>query len=206
MSEHKWYPTAVALGDRKVLVVCGHGTGEMDIYDETTDRFHPVELDEKPFPSLYPGLHLLPSHSIFYSRTGWGEPGPGGGPYRGDDQSAYFTLTAANMGVWTNIVPATPSITDRTKGMSVMALSTTPPYVQVLVFGGADPTTNDTYETTDISSVSPVSSWSAPVSFPDSEHRSLCSAVLLPDGNTFLSGGIQRVNSPCALFNSRNNT
>ena len=34
MSDSRWYPTAVALGDRRVLVVCGHGSGEMDTYNE----------------------------------------------------------------------------------------------------------------------------------------------------------------------------
>jgi hypothetical protein len=29
----------------------------------------------------------------------------------------------------------------------------------------------------------------------------LCSAVLLPDGNVFVCGGIQRANSPCAMYN-----
>jgi Domain of unknown function (DUF1929) len=185
--------------------VCGHGSGDMDLYDEVIDRFRPVELEEKTFPSLYPGLHVLPSHSVFYSRTGWGEPGPGGGPYRGDDQSAYFTLTAATSGAWTGITPAAQTIADRTKGMSVLHLSSAPPYARILVFGGADPATNDTYETIDASSVSPASSWSAPVTFPDREHRSLCSAVLLPDGAIFLGGGIQRNDSPCALFDPRTN-
>lgn len=206
MSDSRWYPTAVALGDRKVLVACGHGTGEIDIYDEATDRFTRVELNLKPFPSLYPGLHLLPNSLIFYSRTGWGTAGAGGGPFRGDDQSAYFTLTSPSSGIWNSIAPASPSITDRTKGMSVMVYSNTPPNVRILVFGGADPSTNNTYEVIDTSSLSPNSSWSAPIPFPDDEHRSLCSAVLLPDGNVFMSGGIQRTDSPCALFNPQTNT
>ena len=206
MSDSRWYPTAVALGDRKVLVACGHGTGEIDIYDEATDRFTRVELNLKPFPSLYPGLHLLPNNSIFYSRTGWGTAGAGGGPFRGDDQSAYFTLTSPNSGIWNSIAPASPSIADRTKGMSVMVYSNTSPNVRILVFGGADPSNNNTYEVIDVSSLSPNSFWSAPIPFPDGEHRSLCSAVLLPDGNVFISGGIQGTNSPCALFNPQTNT
>jgi hypothetical protein len=206
MSDSRWYPTAVALGDRRVLITCGHGTGEMDIYNEATDRFTRVELDAKPFPSLYPGLHLLPNNLVFYSRTGWGTAGAGGGPFRGDDQSAYFTLTGTDAGVWNTIAPAPPAIVDRTKGMSVMLLSNRPPYGRILVFGGADPVTNNTYEVIDASSLSPVSSWSAPIPFPDGEHRSLCSAVLLPDGNVFISGGIQGTNSPCTLFDPRTNT
>jgi hypothetical protein len=206
MSDSRWYPTAVALGDRRVLVACGHGTGEMDIYDERTDRFTRVELNEKPFPSLYPGLHLLPSHSVFYSRTGWGGPDAGLGPFRGDDQSAYFTLRGAYTGQWESIAPAPATISDRTKGMSVMVLDGRRRHARIVVFGGADSLTNDSYEVCDVSSISPASTWSAPVRFPDGEHRSLCSAVLLPDGQVFISGGIQRANSPCAVFDPQANT
>jgi hypothetical protein len=87
----------------RVLVACGHGHGEMDIYDETSDMFTPVTGDTKTFPELYPGMHLLPNHVIFYSRTGWGSAGAGGGPYTGasDDQSAYFALTGTDSGCGT---------------------------------------------------------------------------------------------------------
>ena len=105
MSESRWYPTAVTLGEEpgRVLVACGHGHGEMDIYDETSDMFTPVTGDTKTFPELYPGMHLLPNHVIFYSRTGWGSAGAGGGPYTGasDDQSAYFALTGTDSGCGT---------------------------------------------------------------------------------------------------------
>lgn len=33
--------------------------------------------------------------------------GPGGGPFLGDDQSAYFVLTGASTGAWTDIAPVT---------------------------------------------------------------------------------------------------
>jgi Domain of unknown function (DUF1929)/Galactose oxidase, central domain len=208
MSESKWYPTAVALGDKRVLVVCGHGTGEMDIYDEITDTFSPVTLTPKPFPELYPGMHLLPNHSIFYSRTGWATAGAGGGPFRSasDDQSAFFTLTGHLSGVWTNIATAPPNITDRTKGMSVMLLNNTAPFVRILVIGGADPSTNNTYSFFDATALTPIHQWGNSILHPDGEHRSLASAVLLPDGNVFVCGGIQHTNSPCTMFNPEENT
>lgn len=206
MSDSRWYPTAVALGDEpgRVLVVCGHGHGQMDIYDETTDDFTPLSSgDTKSFPYLYPGLHLLPNRVIFYSRTGWGSAGPGGGPYPGgsDDQSSYFTLTGHGTGVWSDIAPFSLAEPDRTKGMSVLLLSKTPPYVRVLVVGGSDISTNHTYEVIDVTSLSPAADWGPPLAFPDGQHRSLTSAVLLPDGNVFVCGGIQQTNSPCTLFN-----
>ncbi len=215
MTDDRWYPTVLTLGDQRmgnsheVLVVCGHGGGDMEIYNEGTDSFAEiVSGDNKPFPELYPGLHLLPNHAIFYTRTGWASPGLGGGPFNGssDDQSAYFTLTGSNTGVWNNIAPKTPSMPDRSKGMSVMILSNTAPYVRILALGGADPSTNNTYEIIDATSLSPVANWGASSLFPDGEHRSLCSGVLLPDGNVFVCGGINRINSPCTLFNPLSNT
>lgn len=212
MAHHRWYPTVLTLGDQRignsheVLVVCGHGGGDMEIYDEGSDTFLEVTSgDDKAFPNLYPGLHLLPNSGIFYSRTGWASAGPGGGSFTGDDQSAHFTLTGADTGVWNNIAPVSPSMPDRTKGMSVMLLSNTPPYVRILVVGGADASSNNTYEIIDATSLSPATNWGAAAAFPDSEHRSLASAVLLPDGNVFVCGGIQRTNSPCALFNPQTN-
>jgi hypothetical protein len=212
MEHSRWYPTLVKLGDQRlgndhqVLVVCGHGGGDMEIYDEGTDTFTHVTGDTKTFPSLYPGLHLLPNHSIFYSRTGWATAGANGGKFPGDDQSAYFTLTGANTGNWHPIAPVAPTMPDRTKGMSVMLLSNTPPYVRVLVVGGSDPVTNNTYEIIDATSLSSASNWGPALPFPDGEHRSLCSAVLLPNGEVFVCGGIQRTNSPCTSFNPQTNT
>lgn len=215
MVDDRWYPTVLTLGDQRsgnsheILVVCGHGGGDLEIYNEGTDSFAEiVSGDNKPFPELYPGLHLLPNHSIFYTRTGWASAGPGGGPFTGasDDQSAYFTLTGSNTGVWNNIAPKTPSMPDRSKGMSVMILSNTAPYVRILVMGGADPSTNNTYEIIDATALSPVANWGASSIFPDGGHRSLCSAVLLPDGNVFVCGGINSINSPCTSFNPQTNT
>ncbi len=213
MIHERWYPTVLTIGDHRItnsheiLVTCGHGAGDMEIYDEDSDSFREVTVgDDKPFPNLYPGLHLLPSHGVFYSRTGWASAGPGGGLFPGDDQSAFFVFTGADTGAWNNIAPVLPSMPDRTKGMSVMLLSNTAPYVRILVVGGSDPSTNNTYEIIDATLLSPATNWNPSMSFPDGEHRSLCSAVLLPDGNIFLCGGIQRTNSPCALFNPQTNT
>jgi len=69
-----------------------------------------------------------------------------------------------------------------------------------MVLGGVDNATNNTYEMLDTTALSPLSAWGSPLPFPDGEHRSLCNAVLLPDGNVFVCGGIQRVNSPCAMY------
>jgi hypothetical protein len=213
MVHNRWYPTVLTLGNGRignsdeVLVVCGHGAGDMEIYDEATDTFREVTSgDVKPFPNLYPGLHLLPNNSVFYSRTGWASAGPGGGPFLGDDQSAYFMLTGASTGAKNDIGPVTPSMPDRTKGMSVLLLSDTAPSVRIMVLGGSDSSNNNTYELIDGSSLSSATNWSPSTPFPDGERRSLASAVLLPDGTVFVCGGIQHTNSPCALFDPHSNT
>ena len=197
MSESKWYPTANILNDEKVLVTCGNTSGNMDIYDIATDTFATMTGDTKHFPNLYPGLHLLPNSVMVYSRTGWGSAGPGGFA-TADNQTAFFNFTGASTGVWTNI--ATASV-NRCKGMSVLLHSCTPPYLRIMVMGGVDNATNNTYEILDATTLTPLSTWGPSTPFPDGEHRSLCSAVLLPDGNVFVCGGIQRVNSPCAMYN-----
>jgi len=199
MVHDRWYPTVLTLGDHRignsheVLVVCGHGSGDMEIYDEASDTFREVTSGHvKPFPNLYPGLHLLPDHSIFYSRTGWASAGAGGGPFVGDDQSAYFVLTGASTGAWHDIAPVTPSMPDRTKGMSVMLFSNTAPTVRIMVLGGSDSSNNNSYEIVDATSLSSAINWGASTPFPDGERRSLASVVLLPDGSVFVCGGSSR--------------
>lgn len=196
MSEAKWYPTAVALGDERVLVTCGDRGGDMDVYTESTNSFTPFTGDDRGFPNLYPGMHLLPSHSIFYSRTGWGNAGAGGNPTN-DSRSAYFSITGTTTGNWTNIQNAT---SNRTKGMSVMILKNSPPYVRVMALGGVGGD-QSSYEVADVTALSGATSWSAPIPFPDGINRSLASAVLLPDGNVFVGGGTTTTNSPCSIYN-----
>jgi hypothetical protein len=197
MSESKWYPTANILNDEKVLVTCGNTSGQMDIYDIASDTFSQMTGDTKHFPNLYPGLHLLPSSVLVYSRTGWGSAGAGGSATP-DNQTAFFTFTGPTSGVWNNIAMAS---VNRAKGMSVMLYSSIPPYLRIMVMGGVDNATNNTYEILDTSVLTSLSAWSPATAFPDGEHRSLCSAILLPDGNVFLCGGIQRTNNPSAMYN-----
>ena len=199
MSESKWYPTANILNDEKVLITCGNTSGNMDIYDIASDTFATMTGDIKHFPNLYPGLHMLPNSVMVYSRTGWASAGAGGFA-TADNQTAFFTFTGANSGVWNNISSPTPSTVNRAKGMSVLLHSSIPPYLRIMVLGGVDNATNNTYEILDASVLFPLSAWGPSLPFPDGEHRSLCSAVLLPDGKVFVCGGIQTVNSPSAMY------
>lgn len=195
MSEPKWYPTAVALGDERVLITCGNRGGRMDVYTESTNMFAPISGDDRGFINLYPGLHLLPSSDVFYSRTGWGSAGAGGSPSN-DSPSAYFTFSGTASGAWNDIQVASPN---RTKGMSVMLLSKTWPYVKIMVIGGVGGD-QDTYEIVNVTAPGAGTTWGAPTPFPDGVARSLGSAVLLPDGNVFVAGGATSTDSPCATY------
>ena len=220
MVQNKWYPTAVSLGGKKMLIASGKtADGDMEIFDETTESFSTLTGDDKIFPNLYPGLHILPNNAIFYSRTGFGTAGAGPGGVAYDDPAvfpdrlggkrpAYFTPNATpnatpTGGTWTTI---TPSPIKRVKGMSVTLLKSTPPYVRIIVMGGTDALTNNTYELFDASTLSPTSSFDPAEPFPDGQNRSLPSGVLLPTGNLFVCGGISTTNSPCTEFDIQTNT
>jgi len=220
MVHNKWYPTVVSLGGKKMLIASGNtSNGDMEVFDETTETFSTLTGDDKVFPNLYPGLHLLPNNTIFYSRTGFGTAGAGPGGVAYDDPTvspdnlggkrpAYFTPNAIpnatpTGGTWTKI---TPSPIKRVKGMSVTLLKSTSPYVRIIVLGGTDALTNNTYEIFDASTVSPTSSFDSSEPFPDAQNRTLPSGVLLPTGNLFVCGGISTTNSPCAEFDIQSNT
>jgi Domain of unknown function (DUF1929) len=209
MAEYRWYPTAIKLGDQgvsatdhRVLICCGHGIGDMEIYDEGTDSFTNVTGDDKTFFNLYPGLHLLPNHSLFFSRTGWGSA-TSGAPAANED-SAYFTFSGANAGAWTHIVPST---INRCKGMSVVILQNNSPTVRVMVVGGstASGAGINSAEVINLSSPSSGSAWAPTGALSDSLARRQCNAVLLPDNTVFVAGGVISTNTPCMMYNPPTN-
>ena len=163
MVHDRWYPTVLTLGDgrvgnsREVLVVCGHGAGDMEIYDEDRQLPRGHGRGHEAVPDLYPGLHLLPNNSVFYSRTGW-KRGPGGGPFPGDDQSSYFALTGASTGAWTDIAPILPGLPDRTKACR-SCCSPRRRRRPGAGLGGSDSSNNNSYEVIDASSLSPATNW-----------------------------------------------
>lgn len=202
MAEDKWYPTALTTGDNRVLVVCGNSAGEMEMYDEITDRFSGVDGDTRGFPNLYPGLHLLPNNVLFYSRTGWGHAG--GSPPVSNDNSGFFTFSAPNVGSWSTIAPST---INRCKGMSVMILQNTFPNVRILVVGGSDASGAgiNGAEILDVSLLSGASTWATTSPVPDALSRRQCNAVSLPDNTVLVAGGVDTANSPCMLFDRVSN-
>jgi hypothetical protein len=203
MDEYKWYPTAVALEDKKILVVCGNTLGEMEIYNENTDSFESVSGDTLGFPNLYPGLHVLPNGAVFYSRTGWGSATSG--TPASNDNSAYFAFSGLNAGAWTGISPST---INRCKGMSVMILQNSFPTLRILAVGGTDASGNgiNSAEVIDLSVLSAAATWAPTGALPDMVARRQCNAVLLPDNTVFVSGGATSTNSPCMLYDPATNS
>ena len=208
MSIQRWYPTTVTLGDEagptgasgRVLVASGvlnAGTPPViDIYSEASDTFSPVTVAGagKNFSQTYPGLHLLPGGEIFYVPTGFGNCSTGS-VYSLSDPSAYFTFSGALSGSWTNVGTGM----NRTKGMSAILLQPTYPFVRVIVVGGGDAGTSPTAQMINLSTFAP--SWGPPISIPDGRSRVNVNAVLLPDGNVFVLGGLQSSPQTCYRYN-----
>ncbi len=211
MKYTRWYPTLVTMGDEpgRVLVVDGiDGTvSQMEVYFETSDSFRPVwgpagEGDtsaNRSFPQLYPGMHLLPGAEIFYTPAGWASGYSSPVDLPGSRPSAYFSFASTSppvTGRWTNvgpiaIPPAPPSLaevsTSRAKGMAVLLLNCSYPYVQVMVVGGGSLGTSSTYQMINLSELDPA--WGDPLPLPDGLSRVNVNLVLLPTGTVFLCGG-----------------
>jgi hypothetical protein len=249
----RWYPTVLTLDDGiHVMVVGGlpasYTRRSIEIYDANIDNnppppnnpyvqsFTEVTTSETPrdFPQTFPGLHLLPDGSIFYSRTGWhGYPDI-------SYTNAFFTFTGPYSGKWTEI-PEKMEITDRREGMSVILLSPTYPWVRVVIVGGTgvfEPEGTHDGEHVGTHDGEHVGTHDGEhVGTHDGEHfepgivekaetinlsslsphweiskivpgggRQHANAVLLPDNSIFVCGGTANVDAPCALFNPIDNS
>lgn len=211
MTTRRWYPTALMLGDEqgptgacaRVLVAGGSGgTGGMEVYSEATNAFLPITVNgpiTKYFHQTYPGLHMLPGGEIFYAPTGFASCSTGIPGGYADGPAAWFTFDApmgATSGHWTEVAGAT---IDRAKGMSVLLLQPSYPFVRVTVIGGGPVGTNSTAQTINLSTLSPT--WGPASSIPDGRARVNVSAVLLPDSTIFVCGGLQAAPYPSWIYN-----
>jgi len=111
------------------------------------------------------------------------------------DASGYFTFSGFLSGSWTNV----GSPTNRTKGMSALLLQPNYPFVRVIVVGGGAAGTSPTAQVANLSTLSP--SWGAPISIPDGRPRVNVNAVLMPDGNVLVLGGLQTPPQTCYRYN-----
>ncbi|EDL62355.1 galactose oxidase early set domain-containing protein [Gimesia maris] len=211
MSFQRWYPTLVTLADEpgKVLVAAGAtGMGVadfMEIYSEVTDKFEPVTatgpVGELLFPPTYPGLHLLPGGEVFHTPVGFGDCNQSPSGASADPTAIFaFSNPARTMGAWSTL-----ENNHRRKGMSVLLLEPTSPFVRVLAIGGGDAGTSGTGQTIDLSTFSPT--WEP--AFPLLEERVHPNAVILPDGTVFICGGMEAGTKPppnggrCELYDSK---
>lgn len=208
MKYKRWYPTVLTLGDEpgRALVVSGWQSNlldtapQMEIYSETTDSFSLVSVSgpvgEKVGPQTYPGLHLLPGGEIFYAPAGFGNCSQTASAFGTTESSGYFTFSGSASGSWTDTGPNV-----RTKGMSVLLLQPTYPFVQVLVVGGGDAAQSATGQLINLSTLTPT--WGS--EFPLLHARVHPNAVLLPDGTVFICGGMEGTaptptGGPCELY------
>ncbi|HEX6625347.1 MAG TPA: galactose oxidase early set domain-containing protein [Pyrinomonadaceae bacterium] len=216
LNEFRWYPTIINLGDTpgRMLVVGGLGGGsdiaQPEIYREDTGVCERVwgpggvgdTSANHRFQQLYPGFNALPGGEVFYSPTGWHSGGCSGaadfpqalpsGYYKILSATPPFTATWTDVGAVDVIAEAT---LDRVKGMSVLLLQQTYPYVQVLVAGGGkDPESTTTFQMINLSTLSP--EWGPALPLPDGLSRANVNLVLLPDGKVFLSGGRPLTGTP----------
>jgi hypothetical protein len=210
MTYFRWYPTLVTMGDEpgRVLVVSGDDTSgndvrQMEVYIETTDRFELVwgpggpgdTSAEHSFPQIYPGMHLLPGGEVFYTPTGWHSGGcSGAADYPAAKPSGFYEFLSMSPPIkatWTNVGtadPAADSAIDRVKGMAVLLIQPSYPFVQMMVAGGgSDPESATTYQMINLSTLSP--KWGSPATLPDGLARVNVNLVALPNGTVFVSGG-----------------
>jgi hypothetical protein len=139
LRQGRWYPTAVLLGDGRVLVFSGRlepgrSSGTANIAREIevlsppdfTSRLLTSEDIELP---LYPGLHLAPDGRIYYTHTNWGQQIP-------EPTDRALRVTGPTSGTWNDFgaLPGEPR--RREEGMSVLL----PPAQdgKILVVGGSE--------------------------------------------------------------------
>lgn len=153
LSEGRWYPTAVMLGDGRVVVASGRlgleelpaaippGTTVDNLFALTVAKS--VEILTPPtYQStqlsggdielpIYPGLHLAPGGRVYYTHTSWALEFVA--PTNTQSIEVPFGATSAS---WTNHAGIAPSQPRREEGMSVLL----PPANdgKILLFGGSE--------------------------------------------------------------------
>jgi hypothetical protein len=188
MAHGRWYPTAIVLGDGRVMVLSGAISGQ-DHHDQSltlgnvnrTVEFYTVGSgwsQEYTVPTawtklpLYPRLHILPSGKVFYSAP---EP-----------TSALFDPSNQT---WTLDVATTIFGDSRGYGTSVL-LPLTPEnkdHPHVMIFGGGGFTKGTTATTEIIDLGASTLAWE---SGPDmSQPRIEMNATILPNGKVLAMGG-----------------
>jgi hypothetical protein len=183
MVDGRWYATATALADGRIMAMSGltqtGGTSRtIEIYDLQRAGAGWNSPTSVPFtPPLYPRLELLPGGRVFYTGHGSGT------------SSANAWMFDPATGGWTQ--SATTS-RDRSYGSSVLLPLLPPGYVpRVMNFGGGSPATSST-DIIDLSVATP--SYTAGPNM--STGRIQMNAVMLPNGKILAEGGSVNNESP----------
>jgi hypothetical protein len=183
MHDGRWYGTAAALGDGRIMAMSGltqsGGTSQtIEIYDLRNAGAGWGTPTSVPFsPPLFPRVALLPNGNVFYTGQGSGSANANGWMF--DPASGSWTLSVA-------------TTMNRTYGSSVLLPLLPPSYTpRVMNFGGGSPATGST-EIIDLSAASP--SWTPGPSM--STGRIQMNAVLLPNGKVLAAGGSVNNESP----------
>jgi hypothetical protein len=190
MADGRWYGTATALGDGRIMAfsglrnASGSGTNNtVEIYDlKNAGAGWTAPVTAPFFPPLFPRLFLLPSGKVFYTGQGTGtSPSDGSSPNG-------WIFDPAN-GSWTSSAATTIA---RFYGSAVMLPLLAPNYTpKIMNFGGGNPATATT-EIIDLSSASP--NWTPGPSM--SSGRIEMNAVILPNGKVLAEGGSLNDESP----------
>jgi len=183
MHDGRWYATATALGDGRIMAMSGlnksAGTSRtIEIYDLRNAGAGWSAPTSVPFtPPLYPRVALLPNGNVFYTGQGSGAANTNG-----------WMFNPATGG-WTLSVATTMN---RTYGSAVLLPLLPPNYTpRVMNFGGGNPGTAST-EIIDLSVPSPT--WIPGPSM--STGRIQMNAISLPDGRVLAEGGSVNNESP----------
>jgi hypothetical protein len=187
LSNGRWYPTLVALGDGRIIAMAGLTKGfpwvflrSIEVYSQGLGWQKLVGVDR--WLPLYPRLHLLPSGDIFYS-------GSYNTHYTFPFSLSAFPTSALDVGRarWKSF--GLPNKSEREEGVSVLLPMDPPEYKpRVLLAGGGTPqgkqATADA-EVIDLSAENPKWRKIQSMSF----ERYYAYAVILPDKNVFVIGG-----------------
>ncbi|MGH0028560.1 MAG: galactose oxidase-like domain-containing protein [Myxococcota bacterium] len=172
MHETRWYPTAKALPDGRVLVMSGQQSGiryadTPEVYEPDTDTWtllHPAKIH---VPS-YPFIFVLPTGRLTYAGN------------VAASMIQDFVLPTWELDLqtqrWSYL---TASVTSANRGSAAMYRPS-----KILKVGGQNPATNES-EIIDLSQPAPQWTRAADLIFP----RRRGDLVLLPDGNVLLIGG-----------------
>jgi hypothetical protein len=183
MVDGRWYGTATALADGRIMAMSGltqNGgvSRTIEIYDLQRAGAGWNPPTSVPFaPALYPRLALLPGGRVFFTGHGSGM------------SNTYAWIFDPATGGWTR--SATTNV-DRSYGSSVLLPLLPPSYVpRVMNFGGGSPATSST-DIIDLSAATP--SYTAGPNM--STGRIQMNTVILPNGKVLAEGGSVNPEAP----------